>query len=256
MNRQIRDYQVGLEAMHKIASWRPAARTEFDQVYMKESDLLVQCMFMAPLLSNKEVLFIGDGDSMSTSFLYLASLGICPSPAKCIVVDFDQRIIQSRKGFSVEYNFSDDLITYHYNVVNPLPKELVGNSDFFYINPPYSSANNGNSIIAFLTRAIEGCKEKNEGCIVIPYTENYPWSISVLERVQLFLEQWGYEIVCLLPDMHGYYLHKNQDLRSATILVQRQKAVKQPAYLGKKLPKEMLESFYGRSQHLDFDTVV
>lgn len=243
-NTLVPDYSDLLEAICDISSHRPPAIRKYDQIYMKDSDLLVQTLIMSPILAGKTILFVGDGDSMSLSLLYLARLGFIPSPKHCVILDFDKRIVNFLNQFAADHDFADRLTACTYNVIDPLPETFVSKFDYFYTNPPYGASNGGASIIAFLARCLEGCKALCGGCIIIPVNNHYEWSLSVLDNVRSFLLECGAEVSCILPDMHSYHLDDNPDLRSSTIMVERYSSIPNK-YCGKKLPDNLLMNFYG-----------
>lgn len=145
---------------------RPVPHREYDQIYMKARYMLQQVGDIWPSLSNKNVVFLGDGDGMSLLFALLSSK--YPMDIKSMsIMDFDERILYSLKEIEESQNLNCSLSYYLYNIINPIDSNLRQKFDYFYINPPYGSKNNGLSCIMWLHRCMDLCSVNAEGCIIV-----------------------------------------------------------------------------------------
>jgi predicted methyltransferase len=95
------DLRAALNAVSAVVQNRPRPLREFDQIYMKAGDMVMQSEFIARWADGKRLAFIGDGDAISTCTAYLHHRGILGyGPAKVVVYDFDERICQAVKRFA------------------------------------------------------------------------------------------------------------------------------------------------------------
>lgn len=229
-----------------VAYRRPSANRLFDQIYMMEGDMLTQVDVMKDYLSDKDVIFMGDGDGMSMLFGLFASKDIIRSPKSIALLDFDERIVNNAVNFSKEYNFKDKLIFLgeKYNIIESIPEKHEGRYDFFYINPPYGSKNTGISCEVWLHRCMDLCKSESSGCIVIPYDIKQNWTVKAMRYIQRFLLEHGFVIRDMISYMHGYHLKDNPMLRSATLIVDRVESIKSE-YSSQNLPTKLLKYLYG-----------
>jgi len=136
-----------------VAYNRPRPLREYDQIYMMSGDMLAQAELMKDYVDSKRLVFLGDGDGMSMLFGLLATKGEMAPPKRMLVLDFDKRILENIQRFAASNGFKSSgvvLYTEPYNVLDPIPDEHFGTSDFFYINPPYGSKNFGRSTITWL----------------------------------------------------------------------------------------------------------
>lgn len=231
-----------------INSARPLPIREFDQIHMKSFDLLQQGIQTISLLEDKHVLFLGDGDGMSILFLKLFEYFKNYSyPKQLSVLDFDERILNKYKDV---FNLSPlkhtiKLECMKYNVINPIPKSKEGKYDFFYINPPFGSKNNGNSCICWLYRCLEFCNTQCSGCIIIPCDDSREWTINSTYNIQKFLIENGFVIERIIHNFHEYYLDDDPSLKSSAFFVKRKFALLENKYTGKELPLELIKNLYG-----------
>lgn len=221
---------------------RPEPNRAYDQIYMDESSSEAQVRTFASYLEGKNVVFLGDGDCMSIFFARFArsSGGRFASQSIC-VLDFDERITSYIKKISDDEKMG--IQTDVYNVIEPLPKKYARKFNFFYINPPYGSKNNGDSCLAWLYRCMDLCTSKSSGCIVFPYQENRDWTVDNMRRVQSFLNENGFVIRDMVAGLHGYILD-DPDLKSAALIVDRC-AEHASNYAGQVLPATLVRSLYG-----------
>lgn len=238
-----------LDIIEKVLMSRPEPIRKYDQIYMKANDMLNQAFFMRNMLSERKVVFLGDGDAMSIFFLLLMKREIIPYAAQLAVLDFDERIIRNYNNFFSCNNHNIQLSAELYNVINPIDERKKGMYDFFYINPPYGSYNKGKSVIAWLYRCMELCTNNCDGCIILPYMKSVNWTVDNYEVVENFLLKNGFVITHILSDMHRYHLPDNPELSSSTIIVHRMREVKS-AYEDNILPEEVIKNFYGSARRL------
>lgn len=118
-----------LEEFKRITEKRPCPTIDFFQGYMFAEDVIARAALMHYYddLTGKEIILIGDDDLLS---VVLALTGL---PLRIVVLDIDKRIGEFIKTVNAEYGFSIDFK--QYNVVDPLPAELLGRFDVFSSEP-------------------------------------------------------------------------------------------------------------------------
>ncbi len=226
---------------------RPKPLREFDQIYMMSGDMLAQTELIRSYVNGKRLLFLGDGDGMSMLFGLLASKGELEPPRQMVVLDFDKRILSNIERFAVQHGFKRYnviLETAPYNVIDAPIGKYIGVFDFFYVNPPYGSKNNGISTIVWLERCLEFCTYSCSGCLVIPYDDKESWSQEAMLNIQRFLSEKGFVVRDMVSNMHYYHLKDNPVLQSATIIVDRVER-HDSTYAGKEIPIDLLKNLYG-----------
>lgn len=231
----------------RVAYSRPPALREFDQIYMMSGDMLTQVELVKEYIEGRRIVFLGDGDGMSMLFGLLARRGYLEPPEVMRVLDFDKRIVENIESFSDKNRFREEGIivrTNPYNVIDPIPDSLLGQYDFFYINPPYGSKNNGKSIILWLQRCMDLCTYTCSGCIVIPYDAKEEWSQEAMINVQKFLASKGFVVRDMVSYLHSYHLRDNPVLQSATMIVDRIER-HESDYRGEQLPEREVHRLYG-----------
>src|SRR5579872_6951381 len=87
------DLKAAINAISDVIQNRPRPLREFDQIYMKTGDMVLQSEMVARWADGKRLAFIGDGDAISVCVAYLKKRGIINyGPSKIVVYDFDERI--------------------------------------------------------------------------------------------------------------------------------------------------------------------
>src|SRR5258707_12709954 len=87
------DLRAAVNAVSDVVQNRPRPLREFDQIYMKSADMVLQSEIVARWADGKRLAFIGDGDAISVCVAYLRHRGILAyGPSEIAVFDFDQRI--------------------------------------------------------------------------------------------------------------------------------------------------------------------
>jgi N4-bis(aminopropyl)spermidine synthase len=243
------DLRRALNGVSDVVANRPPPLREFDQIYMKVADMVIQAHYIADRFHDRSVVFVGDGDAIALTVMHLASQGIFEkSPKRIHVLDFDERIVNSILRFSEKHEFSERIATTLYNVADALPDTFVGTYDAFYTNPPWGASNNGESVCAFLERGIEACGTPAEGVIVIADDRERAWTQQVLLESQRRAAQLGFVVAELIPEMHAYHLDDSPELRSCSCLFRR---VESPtAEPSKAMDPVRRENFYGRNNPL------
>ena len=239
------DLRQAFNALSNVVVNRPPALREFDQIYMKISDMLLQAELLSRWVDGKAVVFIGDGDAIGLALVHLQAEGIFQrGPSHVHVLDFDQRIVNSIKTFATNYGLQEKITAELYNVADPLPDVYIAKFEAFYTNPPFGASNDGRSVEAFLKRGDEALSIGGIGCMVLADDPTLVWTREVMKQVQGYLVSNGYVIAEVLPQFHHYHLDDNPDLTSCTLIAVRHgdEWVKSDS---EALPKEDLENFYG-----------
>ena len=243
------DFRKCLYALSDVVMNRPAPLREFDQIYMKLPDMLLQAELMSRWLEGLRVAFVGDGDAIALTLAHLCRQNLLDkSPKQITVFDFDKRVVNSIERFAEKQEMSDLISAETYNVANAVPDQHVSSFDAFYINPPWGAHNDGKSVEVFLRRAIEFCAGHSTGCIVIGDEPGTPWTHAVQLTVQRFLTERSYRIAEMLPHFHRYHLDDHPNLRSCSLIVQRDFDAQE--VLSVDLEEEELANFYGRESPL------
>jgi N4-bis(aminopropyl)spermidine synthase len=246
------DLRKAINAISDVVQNRPAPIREFDQIYMKVADMVIQSEYVARVFNNKHVVFIGDGDGIALSAAHLKAQDVIKyGPQSITLLDFDERIINSVRRFGEKLQPKIKISAHLYNVAEALPPEHFGTYDAFHINPPWGASNGGESVMAFLERGSQATNEKSLGIVVIADDPDLPWTQEVLRDTQRRAFELGYAVAELLPQLHLYHLDDAPDLRSCSCLFRRiDPSCMQP--LSRPLESERLDNFYGKSFPLRF----
>lgn len=232
---------------------RPKPIREFDQIYMKINDMVSQAELTLPMLKDKRVLFLGDGDGMSVLFTKLFETENRENlPKEICVFDFDERILnrymQVFKNTALYNTIEFNCIKY--NVVNPIPTGFENKFDFFYINPPYGSLNEGNSCIVWLYRCIELCKSNCSGCMIVPCNDKREWTLKNTHNIQRFLNEYGFIINKSYNDLHEYHLDDDPNLLSSSFYLKRVMKIGDNLYASKNMPLKQIKNLYGSERKI------
>lgn len=245
------DLRECLNAISDVVNNRPRPLREFDQIYMKTADMLLQTEHIGKRFDNKEIIFIGDGDAISLCLVHLHNNAFLDhGPKKVHVLDFDERIVLSIREFAKRFEIEDKVTAEVYNVADALPKKHWHKYDGFYSNPPFGASNNGKSIEAFLKRGIEAVGKDAIGCLVVADDSRYNWTKEVLYSVEKIVIDNGFVISEVLPEFHQYHLDDTPDLTSCSIVIKRLKCEDLVIYTSKPLGISTLKNFYGEESPL------
>jgi predicted methyltransferase len=241
------DLRAAMNAISDVVQNRPRPLREFDQIYMKTGDMVMQSEFVAKWANNKRLAFIGDGDAISVCVAYLHKRDILAyGPSKITVFDFDERIVGAVKRFADKERL-DHLDAVLYNCLDSFPASIQ--FDCFYSNPPWGASNNGESVNVFMERGMEAIGYNGEGMIVIADDEERDWTKKVLANVQRFATQQGFFVSRMMPRLHQYHLDDAPDLRSCNLIFASVPGNGRTTASAAISDPERLRNFYGQSQH-------
>lgn len=244
------DLRACLNAISDVVNNRPRPLREFDQIFMKTADMLLQTEHVGRLFEGKRVVFIGDGDAIGLCLVHLHNQQLIDHGPKSVhVLDFDQRVVLSIRGFAARFEISGRVSAELYNVADALPQNHWEQFDCFYTNPPFGASNSGRSIEAFLRRGVEAVGKDAIGCLVLADHPNYPWTRHVLLATQRKVVHNDFVISELLPEFHHYHLDDAPDLTSCSMVVRRVEYCP-TSYASKPLEPSMLTNFYGEESAL------
>lgn len=235
-----------MNAISDVIQNRPAPLREFDQIYMKAGDMVMQAEQIARWADGKHLAFIGDGDAISICCAYLKHRDILPyGPDKVTVFDFDERMCNSVERFADAERLVS-LSSVLYNCLDPFP----GPSDFdcFYTNPPWGASNQGESVKAFVERGMEATAFAGEGVVVIADDPELTWPKEVLASLQSFAVDEGFFVQRMLPQLHTYHLDDAPDLHSCNVFLAPVSKVRRPTESLSISDPVRLENFYGRDK--------
>lgn len=236
-------------AAELVARARPAPYRAYDQIPMRTDDLARQAKLIAPLLAGRRVAFVGDMDG-TASLLGLLAVADGPVPAGLLVLDFDDRVLETAQSLAERHGFAHLLIARRYNCFDPVPPDLLGCSDWFYVNPPYGSCNRGASARLFLTRGCELVQSQGgSGCLILPDDVLRPWTRFAMIATQQFLHTHGWAIREKLDRLHRYHLDDDPDLSSSLVIVDRVVSGVGPSmpFAGRHVGMDEIPNFYGRN---------
>src|SRR5260221_5297715 len=97
------DLRAAINAISDVVQNRPRPLRDFDQIYMKTGDMVLQSELVARWADGKRLAFIGDGDAISVCVAYLHKRGIVGyGPSEIAGFDFDQPIVVAVTRFAVK----------------------------------------------------------------------------------------------------------------------------------------------------------
>ena len=239
-----------MNAISDVVTNRPRPLREFDQIFMKTADMLLQTEHVGRLFEGKRVAFVGDGDAIGLCLVHLRKQGLLEhGPEKVHVLDFDERVVNSVRNFAQDFGVSEQVSAELYNVADPLPSSHWEQFDCFYTNPPFGASNSGQSIEAFLRRGIEAVGKDAIGCLVVADDPSLPWTRKVMLATQRSVVAKGFVISELLPEFHHYHLDDVPDLTSCSMVIRRIDYCPRE-FASERLPASMLSNFYGEEAPL------
>lgn len=242
------DLRAAINAVSDVVQNRPRPLREFDQIYMKSGDMVLQSELIARWADGKRLAFIGDGDAISVCVAYLKQRGIIDyGPTKITVFDFDERICGAVERFADKERL-DPLGAQLYNCLDAFPDP--GKFDCFYTNPPWGASNNGMSVRVFVQRGMEAIGYSGEGMVVIADDEELEWVKRVLAATQRFAVDSGFFVQKMMSQVHVYHLDDAPDLRSCNLMLRALPGNQPPGPTGPMTDPAHLENFYGRAGHL------
>lgn len=211
------DLRAAMNAISDVVQNRPRPLRDFDQIYMKTGDMVMQSQFVAQWANDQRLAFIGDGDAISVCVAYLQKREIFPyGPSKITVFDFDERIVSAVKKFADKERLVH-LDAVLYNCLDAFPP--ANRFDHFYTNPPWGASNNGESVNVFAQRGMEAIGYDGQGMIVIADDEELDWPKLVLRSVQRFSLNNGFFVTRMMPRLHLYHLDDAPDLKSCNLII-------------------------------------
>lgn len=245
MRKEI-DLKSALNAISDVVQNRPRPIRQFDQIYMKSGDMVLQSEFVAHWADAKRLAFIGDGDAISVCVAYLMKREIIDyGPSKIVVFDFDERIVQAVKRFADKERL-DTLDAVLYNCLDAFPEP--NRFDLFYTNPPWGASNNGESVNVFTERGMEATGYAGSGLIVIADDPDLDWPKQVLASTQAFALGHDHYVSRMMPRMHLYHLDDAPDLRSCNLEISALPGGQRDVLSQPVTDTERLRNFYGRSK--------
>ena len=241
---------VELEVLYLWESQRPHSLRQYDQIPMIGRDLMSSVKYVAPLIANHDVAFMGDHDGVSVLLGLLAVRGQLIPPRRMTLLDFDERLLLAVDDLSRREGFSGILSTQLYNAFDAVPTHLTGSFDTFYTNPPYGASNVGESVRLFVTRGSElAPRAGSQGFIVLPYDQEREWTRKAMMTTVAFLGQHGWDQKSLVPEIHGYHLDDDPSLTSSLLTVKRTVELAEPMpWANRSLSESEIPHFYGRSE--------
>jgi predicted methyltransferase len=238
------DLRAAINAISDVIDNRPRSLREFDQIYMKAGDMILQSDWVARWADGKRVAFIGDGDAISVCVAYLQKREILDyGPSEIVVFDFDERICSAVTRFA-DKEALENLRAVLYNCLDPFPGSTY--FDCFYTNPPWGASNEGESVKVFMQRGMEAIAYDGEGLVVIADDPELDWPKRVLANVQAFAISQGFFVQRMVPRLHSYHLDDAPNLRSCNLFFKSIPGDKQITESVKITDPAQLNHFYGK----------
>lgn len=243
------DLRAALNAISDVVQNRPRPLRDFDQIYMKAADMVMQAEFVARWSDGRRLAFVGDGDSISVCVAYLHAREIVDyGPSRIHVFDFDERMVSAIKRFADRERL-ETLDAELYNCLDPLPSAKdATNFDCFYTNPPWGQSNGGQSVTVFVERGMELLRFDGEGLVVIADDSSLDWTQEVLANVQAFASTKGFFVARLMPELHAYHLDDAPDLLSCNLLFRSRPGNARQVKSMRISDPDRLRNFYGLCQ--------
>ena len=239
------DLRAAINAVSDVVQNRPRPLREFDQIYMKSGDMVLQSELIARWSSGRRLAFVGDGDAISVCVAYLHHREILPyGPSRIVVFDFDERICNAVARFADKEQLSI-LDAELYNCLDAFPQP--NGFDCFYTNPPWGASNDGESVNVFVQRGMEAIGYSGEGMVVIADDPELEWPKRVLANVQASALRSGFFVQRLMPQLHAYHLDDAPDLRSCNLLLKSVPGNRFDGTSTSIADPARLANFYGRS---------
>lgn len=234
------DLRAAINAISDVVQNRPRPLREFDQIYMKTGDMVLQSELIANWANGKRLSFIGDGD-----VAYLHKLGIVDyGPSAIVVYDFDERVCSAVQGFADRQQLGH-LQAHLYNCVDPFPEP--GRFECFYTNPPWGASNGGESVKLFARRGMEFVGYCGKGVVVMADDDQEEWPKRVLANMQWFALELGFYVQRMMTKVHKYHLDDDPGLRSCNLMLNALPRTKPPGVSAPVTEPSILERFYGCS---------
>lgn len=243
------DFRNALNTISDVVQNRPVPLREFDQIYMKVGDMVIQAEFIARTFQDCNVVFIGDGDAISLSIMHLRQKKVFDyAPSHILLLDFDERIVNAVNHFAEKNDLTEKIEAVLYNVCDPLPQQYFRAHEAFYTNPPWGASNEGQSVTAFIQRGIEAIKPNGRGAVVIADDDDLGWPPHVIYKTEKKFVDMGFIIAEMIPCLHKYHLDDAPELTSCCIVAKD--ILKNELPPSVPLPAEVLINFYGRANPL------
>lgn len=239
------DLKAAINAVSDVVQNRPRPLREFDQIYMKTGDMVMQSEFVSRWADGKRLAFIGDGDAISVCTAYFSAKEILDTgPRHITVFDFDERIVRGINRFA-EHEGIENLDAVLYNCLDAFPDAEP--FDCFYTNPPWGASNDGESVKVFTQRGMEALHFDGDGAIVIADDPDLAWPKQVLHSVQEFAITNDFFVSRMMPQLHSYHLDDAPDLKSCNLIISSLPGIGRAPASGSIRDAEVLEHFYGKS---------
>lgn len=236
------------DLIDKIVYSRPIPRREYDQIYMRMPYMIKQLIEIDKHAQCENMAFLGDGDSMCIFMHLAARLGLIDSCFNhATIFDFDERVLRSAQGVLEESlpNANDSCIrTVLYNIVEPIPTCERSKYDYFYINPPYGSKNNGLSVLLWIYRCMALISDNAKGCIILSDDSKAHWTMEAKRNIIEELGKYGFRVDGETETKHLYHLSDNPSLNSTGLLVSRE-TITLPPYIDDCYPLDLVRNLYG-----------
>lgn len=179
-----------------------------EQYLMTPEGMTEQVLRLQDIFESKRIFHLGDDDHLSV--LFLMHLNASP-----VVAEYDPRIRDSLTK-NYEETSVERAAVFSYDARHPLPSDIA--ADAFYINPPYSSKNQGKGAKVWISRASRVVPVGSTSVLVYPIDEELPWTLECLHNILEYAYTCGLVVTRIDRDIHTYeHLPKDPGLLSSNI---------------------------------------
>lgn len=188
LNEEFKDL---LREFKGIVEGRPKPLLDYFQGYMREYDVVARVALMHYYgdLLKRDIILIGDDDLLSVA------LSLTKLPSRILVLDIDKRLgdylqkINSDYGFQIEFR--------EYNVVDPLPEDLIGKFDVFSSEP----LETWSGLRAFIARGVSCLRDDGVGYFGLTRVEA---SLKKWMKIERLITRMNCAITDIIRDFSAY----------------------------------------------------
>lgn len=195
-----------------IAPLRPASDPKFEQFHLQSGSLAAQVEMLIKHYDNRKILFLGDDDHVSVIAARFSQI-------QPVVYEIDERVVASLQEWGSRLQLLGSSV--HHADLRSLESGAV-TCDAFYLNPPFSSKNQGHGLRFWLSKALDLCHPICEGVVVMPANIDLTWVNQNWLSMQEFASQNGFRVISVEDSqLQAYNMTNDVGLRSQNLRLRR-----------------------------------
>jgi|SoiMethySBSTD1v2_1073268.scaffolds.fasta_scaffold265650_2 hypothetical protein len=193
-----------MASFQEVSRRRPGIEQQFYQGNISDADTLKRLRYIHARgdLAHKRFFLLGDYDLFSIA---LAMTGL---PARVVVAELDERVVQHIATSAEQYNLPIELL--RYNCADQLPTQLHQQFDVFICDPIETES----GIVTWLSRGLTALR--HPGALYFGLTE-IECSANIWHTIQRALTRMNMVCTDILPKF-SYYPEENYDYRETPLL--------------------------------------